>query len=249
MLLTDPVPSPRDTRIGEIVASFIPDRVTVQLGIGALPVAVCRALIGHRDLGIHTGVVSDALVDLVEAGVVTNAHKGIDAGVSVIGGLFGSRRLFDFADRNPAVAMRSADYTHNIATLANIAALHSVNSAVEVDLSGQVNAELAGGRYVGAVGGQVDFVRGAWASAGGRSIIALPSTTPDGRISRIVTSLGGNPVTTARADADVFITEFGIAELRGCSFTERARRLAAIAHPDFRDDLLRLCREPAVAAA
>jgi acyl-CoA hydrolase len=249
MLLADPVPSPRDTRIGEIVASFIPDRATVQLGIGALPVAVCRALIGHRELGIHTGVVSDALVDLVEAGVVTNAHKGIDAGVSVIGGLFGARRLFCFADGNPAVAMRSADYTHNIATLAKIAALHSVNSAVEVDLTGQVNAELAGGRYVGAVGGQVDFVRGAWASAGGRSIIALPSTTPDGRISRIVTSLGGNPVTTARSDADVFITEFGVAELRGCSFTERARRLAAIAHPDFRADLLRGCAEPVVAAA
>jgi acyl-CoA hydrolase len=248
MLLPDPVPTARDARIAEIVASFIPERATVQLGIGALPVAVCRALIGHRGLGIHSGVVSDAMVDLVEAGAVTNAHKGIDAGVSVTGGLFGSRRLFDFANENPAIAMRSADYTHNIATLARIASLFSVNSAVEVDLTGQVNAELAGGRYVGAVGGQLDFVRGAWASPGGRSIMALPATTPDGRVSRIVRSLGGNPVTTPRGDADVVITEFGVAELRGCSFTERARRLGAIAHPDFRADLLRGHAETAVAA-
>jgi acetyl-CoA hydrolase len=239
MLLPDPTPSPRDTRIGEIVAAFIPDRATIQLGIGALPVAVCRALTGHRDLGVHSGVVPDALVDLVEAGVVTNAHKGIDAGVTVTGGLFGARRLLDFANENPALAMRSADYTHSIATLSRVAALHAVNSAVEIDLTGQVNAERAGNRYIGAVGGQVDFVRGAWASAGGRSIIALPSTTPDGRISRIVASLGGNPVTTARSDADVVITEYGIAELRGCSFAERARRLACIAHPDFRADLSR----------
>jgi acyl-CoA hydrolase len=239
ILMPDPVPSARDARIAEIVASFIPDRATVQLGIGALPVAVCRALAGHRDLGIHTGVVPDAVVDLIEAGVVTNAHKGIDAGVSVTGGLFGSRRLFDFASENPVIAMRAADYTHKIGTLARIASLFSVNSAVEVDLTGQVNAEIAGGRYVGAVGGQLDFVRGAWASEGGRSIMALPATTPDGRVSRIVRSLGGNPVTTPRGDADVVVTEFGIAELRGCSFSERARRLAAIAHPDFRGDLLR----------
>ncbi len=249
MLLPDPVPTPNDTRIGEVVASFIPDRATIQLGIGSLPGAVCRALIGHRDIGIHSGVVSDALVDLVEAGVVTNAHKGIDAGVTVTGGLFGSRRLLDFASGNPAIAMRSAEYTHRIATLSNVARLHAVNSAVEVDLTGQVNAEQAGDRYIGAVGGQVDFVRGAWASPGGRAIIALPATTPDGRISRIVRSLDGHPVTTARSDADVVITEFGIAELRGCSFTERARRLAAIAHPDFRADLLRGRAEAPVAAA
>jgi acyl-CoA hydrolase len=248
MLLPDPAPTPRDTRIAEIVASFIPDRATIQLGIGALPVAVCRALIGHRGLGIHTGVVPDAVVDLIEAGVVTNAHKGIDAGVSVTGGLFGSRRLFDFANENPAIAMRAAEYTHNIATLARIASLFSVNSAVEVDVTGQVNAEIAGGRYVGAVGGQLDFVRGAWASVGGRSIMALPATTPDGRVSRIVRSLGGNPVTTPRGDADVVVTEFGVAELRGCSFSERARRLAAIAHPDFRADLLNDRADSAAAA-
>lgn len=238
-LLPDPLPTPLDQRIAEVVAGFIPDRATVQLGIGSLPVAVCRALRHHRDLGIHTGVVSDALVELVESGVVTNACKGIDAGVSVTGALFGSRRLFDFADANPALAMRSAEYTHSTATMAQIAALHSVNSALEVDLTGQANAEQAGRRYLGAVGGQVDFVRGAWASPGGRSIIALPATTPDGSRSRIVPSLDGRPVTTARSDIDVVITEYGVAELRGCTLSERRRRLAAIAHPDLRADLLR----------
>jgi acyl-CoA hydrolase len=238
MLLTDPEPTTIDIQVAAQVAAFIPDRATVQLGIGSLPVAVARALSGHRDLGIHTGVVSDVLVDLVEAGVVTNAWKGIDAGVSVTGGLFGSRRLFDFADSNPALAMRSADYTHRIETMARVAKLYSVNGAIEVDLTGQVNAEQAGQRYLGAVGGQLDFVRGAQASPGGRSIIALPSTTPDGRRSRLVRSLEARPVTTPRSDVDVIITEYGIADLRGCTFSERARRLAAIAHPDFRTHLL-----------
>jgi acyl-CoA hydrolase len=246
MELPDPDPTPLDRRIAEIVAGFIPDRATIQLGIGSLPVAVCRALSGHRELGLHSGVVSDALVPLVEAGVITNAHKGIDAGLSVTGALFGSRVLFDFASGNPALAMRSADYTHNIVTLAGISRLFSVNSALEVDVTGQVNAELAGGRYLGAVGGQADFVRGAIASPGGRSIIALPATTPDGTRSRIVLSLEGRPVTTARGDVDAVITEFGIAELRGCSFSERARRLAAIAHPDFRADLLRGHMDPSM---
>jgi acetyl-CoA hydrolase len=238
MLLPDPQPTPIDTLVAAQVAAFIPDRATVQLGIGSLPVAVARALSGHRDLGIHTGVVSDVLVDLVESGVVTNAWKGIDVGVSVTGGLSGTRRLLDFADSNPALSMRSSDYTHRIETMARVMNLYSVNGAIEVDLTGQVNAELAGGRYLGAVGGQLDFVRGAQASPGGRSIIALPSTTPDGRHSRVVRSLAGRPVTTPRSDVDVIITEYGVADLRGCSFSERARRLAAIAHPDFRDELL-----------
>jgi len=237
MLLPDPVPSPIDIAVARQVASFIPDRATVQLGIGSMPVAVARSLVGHRDLGIHTGVVSDVLVDLVESGAATNAWKGIDEGISVTGGLFGTRRLLDFADGNPALAMRSADYTHQLATMARINMLYSVNSAIEVDITGQVNAEQAGGRYLGAVGGQLDFVRGAQASPGGRSIIALPSTTPDGQRSRLVRSLEGRPVTTPRSDVDVIITEYGVAELRGCSFSERASRLAAIAHPDFRAEL------------
>jgi acyl-CoA hydrolase len=237
ILMPDPEATALDIAVAAQVAAFIPDRATIQLGVGSLPVAVARALLDHRNLGVHSGVVSDILVDLVERGVVTNAYKGLDPGVSITGGLFGTRRLFDYADGNRAIALRSADYTHHIGVMAQLRALYSVNSAVEIDLTGQVNSELAGKRYLGAVGGQVDFVRGAQASTGGRSIIALPSTTPDGKQSRIVASLDDRPVTTARSDVDVIITEFGVAELRGISLAERAKRLTAIAHPDFRDDL------------
>ena len=191
------------------------------------------ALFGHRDLGVHSGVLSDVFVDLVERGVVTNAYKGLDAGVSVTGCLFGSRRLNNFVSNSSLLAMRSVEYTHKPFVMAQIHALHSINFAIEVDVTGQVNAELAAGRYLGAVGGQADFVRGSQFSPGGRSIIALPSTTPDGKTSRIVASLAGNPVTTTRSDVDMIVTEFGIAHLRGASFSERRKRLAAIAHPAF----------------
>jgi acyl-CoA hydrolase len=236
VLMPDPEPTATEAAVAAHVAGFIPNGATVQLGVGTMPVAVARALMGHRELGVHSGVVSDIFVTLVERGVVTNARKGLDAGLSVTGGLFGTRRLLDHASGNPAIAMRSSEHTHSQATMAQLHALHAINSALEIDITGQVNAEAAGGRYLGAVGGQPDFVRGAQLSPGGRSIIALPSTTPDGKISRIVARLGG-PVTTARSDMDVVITEHGIADLRGCSLSERTRRLIAIAHPDFRDDL------------
>lgn len=240
--LPDPAPHAVELEVARQVAALIPDRATIQLGIGALPVAVARALADHRGLGIHSGVISDLVVDLIEAGVVTNAHKGADAGLTVTGGLFGTRRLFDFADANPEVRMRSAEYTHNLAVMAGVERLFTVNSAVEVDLTGQVNSELAGGRYLGAIGGQVDFVRGGVASPGGRSIIALASATHDGQTSRIVASLGNVPVTTSRADVDAIVTEHGVAELRGQPLAERARRLAAIADPRFREELERAAR-------
>ncbi|MDQ8728221.1 acetyl-CoA hydrolase/transferase C-terminal domain-containing protein [Bradyrhizobium sp. LHD-71] len=248
--MPDPLPSASDRSIANHVAGLIPDRATVQLGIGGLPAAVAAALVGHKDLGIHSGVISDAVADLIEKGVVTNACKGLDAGCTVTGGLFGTRRLFDFADGNPAIHMRALSHTHNVAVMAQVNRLHSVNSAIEIDLSGQVNAESAAGRYLGAVGGQADFVRGAQASEGGRSIIAMSAVTPDGKQSRIVTSLGRGPVTTARADVDTVVTEFGVAELRGASLTERKRKLIAIAHPDHRESLDRPAGEtksPAVA--
>jgi acetyl-CoA hydrolase len=237
VLLADPEPSALEQQVAQQVAARIPDCATLQLGIGGLPVAVCRELAGHRELGVHSGVVPDAIVDLVEHGIITNARKGADAGRLVTGGLFGGERLNRHADGNDRVEMRSVEYTHNPAVMAAVHALHSINSAIEVDLSGQVNAEVAGGRYIGAVGGHADFVRGAQCSPGGRSIIALPSTTPDGKFSRIVVSLDGRPVTTARADVDMVATEHGVAELKGCSLDERARRLIAIAHPDFRTQL------------
>ena len=238
ILMPDPEPSSTEVAVARRVAELIPDRATVQLGIGTLPVAVGRALFHHRDLGVHSGVVSDVFVDLVERGVVTNAYRGLDAGLSTIGGLFGTRRLLDHAHDNPAIALKSVEYTHSPATMAQLHALHTINSAIEIDLSGQANSEIAGGRYLGAVGGQVDFVRGARVSRGGRSIFAIPSTTPDGKNSRIVASLGGRPVTTARSDIDVVVTEFGVAELWGQPLSVRAERLAAIAHPDFRESLL-----------
>jgi len=237
ILLPDPEPSDIEARVAAHVAALIPDGATIQIGIGSLPVAVCRALEGHRELGVHSGVISDVIVELVEKGVVTNARKGVDTGCIVTGGLFGSRRLIDFADGNDALQMRSADYTHSHKVMSGVHKLYAINSAVEVDLTGQVNSEVAGGRYLGAVGGQVDFVRGSQASAGGRAIIALPSTTPDGKHSRIVASLDGRPVTTCRADVDLIVTEYGVADLRGRSLGERAARLAAIAHPDFRPGL------------
>ncbi len=237
VLIADPDPTDTDMRVAAHVAGLIPDGATIQLGVGGLPVAVCRALEHHKDLGVHSGVISDIIVDLVEKGVVTNARKGMDAGRIVTGGLFGTRRLMKFADGNDMIAMRASDYTHNQQVLARLPNLYSVNSGVEVDLTGNVNSEIAAGRYLGAVGGQADFVRGAVTSSGGRSIMALPSTTPDGKHSRIVASLEGRPVTTTRADIDIVVTEYGVADLRGRSFSERAERLRAIAHPDFRDRL------------
>jgi acyl-CoA hydrolase len=241
--MPDPEPSEAERAVVQQVAALIPDRATVQLGVGTLPAAVARALSDHRELGVHSGVVSDVLVDLVERGVVTNAHKGRDPGHSVTGGLFGTQRLRDFAQRSGLIDMRSVEYTHHIAVTAALAQFHTINSAIEIDLSGQANAEIAGDRYLGAVGGQVDFVRGGVASPGGRSIIALPSTTPDGKRSRIVESLDARPVTTARSDVDVIVTEYGAAHLRGCPLRERARRLIAIAHPDHRESLLRAMHE------
>ena len=236
-LMPDGEPSPIDVRVAQQVANVVPDRATLQIGIGSLPVAVCQALMSHRALGVHSGVLCDGLVGLIEEGVATNAHKGIDSGRTVTGGLFGGRRLMDWANDNAQLDMRSSDYTHSPQVMAQLQNFYSINSAIEVDITGQVNAEVAGGRYLGAIGGQADYVRGAQLSPGGRSIIAMPSTTLDGKISRIVASLQGGPVTTARADVDLIITEYGVADLRGASMRERAERLTAIAHPDFRNAL------------
>jgi len=243
--MPDADPSQTERRVAERVAELIPDRATIQLGVGTLPTAVAAALSRHRGLGVHTGVVSDVLVDLIDKGIVTNAHKGRDAGVTVTGGLFGTARLRDFAERSGLVRMRNVEYTHAIGIIASLHAFHAINAAIEVDLYGASNTEVAGSRYLGAVGGGVDFVRGGAASAGGRAILAFPSTTPDGKISRIVNSLQGRPVTAARSDADVVVTEFGTAELRGASLHERARRLIAIAHPDFREALERSLHDDA----
>lgn len=225
-----------DEAIAQACADYIGDGSVIQTGIGAVPDAILRLLRDRRDLGVHSGMIGDGLVDLVETGVVTNARKEIDAGVSITGALIGTKRLYDFVHENPAIRMMPATYTHDAAVLARLSRLVSVNSALEVDLTGQVNAEQSGAAYLGGTGGQVDFVRAGARSPGGRALIALPSTAKGGAVSRIVPILSG-PVTTARSEVDVIITEFGAAELKGVPLAERARRLVAVAHPDFREAL------------
>ncbi|MDE2049918.1 MAG: acetyl-CoA hydrolase, partial [Gammaproteobacteria bacterium] len=212
------------------------DGAVLQVGIGAVPDAILRLLHDRRDLGIHSGMVGDGLVDLVEAGVITNARKPIDPGISITGALIGTRRLYAFADGNPKIGMRNSAYTHGSTVLARLPRLVAINSAIEVDLTGQVNAEQSGSLYLGGTGGQVDFVRAGARSPGGRAIIALPATARGGKVSRITASLSG-PVTTARSEVDVIVTEFGAAELKGQALGERARRLVAIAHPSFQEEL------------
>jgi len=227
-----------DQSIARIAAGYIEDGSVIQVGVGAVPDAILRLLGDRRDLGVHSGMIGDGLVDLVEAGVITNAHKPIDAGVSITGALIGTRRLYDFAHRNPKIGLRRSAYTHAAATLSRFDRLVTINSAVEVDLTGQVNAEQSGNQYFGGTGGQVDYVRAGSRSRGGRSIIALPATAKGGKVSRITVALSG-PVTTARSDVDVIVTEFGAAELKGQTLAERARRLVTIAHPDFHEELNR----------
>lgn len=225
-----------DLAIAKIVAGYVEDGAVLQVGIGAVPDAILRLLGDRRDLGVHSGMIGDGLVDLVEAGVITNARKSIDAGVSITGALIGTRRLYEFVDRNPKIGLRNSAYTHNEVVLSRLTQLVTMNSAVEVDLTGQVNAEQSGSQYFGGTGGQVDYVRAGARSRGGRSIIALPATAKGGKVSRITTALSG-PVTTARSEVDIIVTEFGAAELKGQTLAERARRLVGIAHPDFREEL------------
>ncbi|GAB2972205.1 acetyl-CoA hydrolase/transferase family protein [Nocardioides montaniterrae] len=216
------------------VAAIVPDGATLQFGIGALPEAVLAELRGHRDLGIHSGIINDTAMELVEAGVVTGAHKTHDRGIAVGGLLGGTTRLFRWADRNPALQLRSTAYTHDPTILATSHRMTAINAAIEVDLTGQVNAELAADRYVGAVGGAVDFLRGAACSRGGVPIVALPSTARG--VGRIVSRLSG-PVSTPRSEGIVVVTEHGSADLRGATLSQRVERMIAIAHPDLRADL------------
>lgn len=215
-------------------ASLIEDGATLQFGIGAVPEAVLRELHDRRNLGIHSGVLNEAAMDLMETGVATGACKSRDRGVAVAGFLTGTRRLFDFVDRNAAVNVRSTAYTHDSVILAAQNALAAINSAIEVDLFGAVNAEVAAGKYVGAVGGAMDFLRGAAASRGGVPIVALPSSAR-GR-SRIVAELGG-PVSTPRADAAIIATENGIVDLRGLSLERRAEAMLGLADQAHRQEL------------
>jgi acyl-CoA hydrolase len=230
---------PVERAIAGNVAHLVPDRATIELGIGRIPEAVTAALGQKRGLGIHSGSIGDGVADLMTAGIVDNRHKEIDAGITVTLMLMGTRRLYDFADRNRQIAIRSPRYTHDALVLGNFRRFVAINSALEIDLTGQVNAETVAGRPVGLTGGQMDFVRAANRAQEGRSIIALPSTSRDRKHSRIVARLADGVVTTPRAEADCIVTEHGIAELKGRTLAERARALIAIGDPAFRAELER----------
>jgi acyl-CoA hydrolase len=234
--LHHPQPGAAELAVARHVAGLIEDGATLQFGLGALPEAILSALADRRDLGIHSGAIVDKAADLMDAGIITNARKSIDRGVTVAGVMFGGKRIQQFCHCNPAVQFRSNAYTHNAEVLARIERFVALNTAIEVDLTGQINAETAGGVYVGAVGGALDFLRGAQCSKGGLPIVALPSTA--GKTSRIVAKLSG-PVSTPRSDAGIIVTEYGVADLRGAPLSERARRMIAIAHPSVRDQLER----------
>jgi acyl-CoA hydrolase len=227
-----------ERRIGEHVAELVPNRATIQLGIGAIPTATALALHGHRDLGVHTEMFTDALVDLVEAGVVTGAYKERNRGKIVAAFMMGSPRLYEFVNDNPMVEMRSVDFTNDTHVIRSFRTMTAINSAIEVDLTGQVVADSIGTRIYSGVGGQMDFVRGAALAPEGRAIIALPSTAAHGSVSRIAPTLtAGAGVVTTRAHVRTVVTEWGVAELFGRSLGERAAALIAIAHPDHRDRL------------
>ena len=229
--------------IARHVGRYINDGTTIQIGVGAIPDAVLASVGDRRDLGFHSGLISDRVADLMERGVMTNARKPLDRGVATAGCLVGTSRLYDFADRNPAVRLFTPAHTHSPLVLGRLGEIVAINSAIEVDLTGQINAEVAAGVYLGAVGGQVDFVRGVQLSPAGRSVIALPATARDDAVSRIVARLEDGVVTTARSDADIIVTEFGAAELRGQPLAERVRRMVAIGHPNHRETLERAAHE------
>jgi 4-hydroxybutyrate CoA-transferase len=236
---------PVDEAIGGFCAELVRDGDCLQLGIGAIPDAVLSCLRGKRDLGIHTEMFSDGVVDLVEAGVVTCARKNVHKSRMVATFFMGTERLYRFVDDNPMVQMHPVDYTNNPAVIARNDNMVSINSTLQIDLLGQAASDTLGRRQFSGPGGQADFIRGAAWSRGGRSILALPSTAADGKTSRIVPHLTeGAAVTTTRTDIHYVVTEYGIADLWGRSAPERARRLTAIAHPDFRADQKRAWRSP-----
>ncbi len=232
-------PDAISTRIGQRVARLIKDGDTLQLGIGAIPNAILKELSDKNDLGIHTEMFSDGFIELYRNGNITNARKGFHDGVSLTSFVIGSRALYDLMDDNEEVHFYPSDYVNDPFNIAQNRNMVSVNSAIEVDLTGQVCADSMGSNFFSGIGGQVDFVRGARRSPGGRSIIALPSTAKGGAVSRIVPSLReGAGVVTSRGDVEYVVTEYGMAYLHGMTVRERSVALAQIAHPDFREGLL-----------
>ena len=238
------VPTDVDRRIGAFVAERVPDGATIQAGIGAIPNAVLAHLTGHRDLGVHTELMSDGLIDLIESGTVNGTRKTNNR-LKVIGTFaLGTQRLYDFIADNPTVELWPARYVNDPRVIARDANFVSINASLAVDFLGQCASETIRGRYYSSSGGQSDFARGAAYSEGGQSFIVLQSTARDGEVSRIVPQLAaGDVVTTPKNTVDMVVTEFGVAELRGRSIRERTRALIGVAHPRFRDQLEQAARE------
>ncbi len=236
--------------IAQIIAGLVPDGATLQVGLGAIPSAILRALSDHSHLGVHTGLFVDGFTDLIEAGAIDNSRKELDTGYSVAGLIAGSAKTLDVCQHTNLIRLAPTSHTHALSNLARLSRFTSVNSAIEVDLTGQINAEMAGSTYVGAVGGGPDFARGAAMAPGGLPICALPSArkTQDGElVSTLVTKLSG-PISISRADAGIIVTEYGFADLRGRSLDERCRLMIEIAHPDLREDLARTAHDNGLVA-
>lgn len=226
-------------RIGQFIAAEIPDGATIQLGIGEIPDAVGSLLADKHDLGIHTEMLTDSMIGLIECGAVTNERKPIHKGKTVATFCFGSKRIYDYIDENPAVEVLPASYVNDPYVIAQHPNFISVNGALQVDLYGQICAESLGTTIVSGTGGHTDFVRGAVRSKGGKSFVAFTSTAKGGTVSRIVPTLTpGSLVTTGKCDTDYIVTEYGVAKVRGKTYGQRAKALIAIAHPKFRDQLL-----------
>ncbi len=231
-------PGPKDDTIAQLVADRVPNRASIQLGIGAIPNAVVRALTFHRDLGIHTELLSDGVIDLVESGVATGIYKERRRNKVVTTFCLGTQRLYDWLHENPIVELLPVAWVNDPRVIATIRNFVSINATTEVDLMGQCASETLAGRYWSSSGGQADFARGAMYSESGKAFIVLHATTSDESRSRIRVSLTeGSVVTTLKNTVDNVVTEYGVAELRGHSLRERAKRLIAVAHPKFRDEL------------
>jgi itaconate CoA-transferase len=235
-------PSPEDEIIGRTIAGLVPDGACLQMGVGALPNLVCAKLTDRNDLGVHTEALNPGLVDLVVAGVANNRCKTIDRGKTVFTFAMGQKAMYDFLNDNPAVESRPVDYVNDPRIIAQNDNVISINATIQIDLTGACNSEHMLGHQFSASGGQLDFVRGAYASKGGKSIIAAHSTAAKGKVSRIVPRLEG-PVTTPRIDTHYIVTEFGAVNLKGLSSTERALRLIELAHPEFRESLKEVAKE------
>jgi len=232
--------TPIEGRIGELVASLVEDGATLQMGIGGIPDAVLRRLSGKHDLGVHTEMFSDGLIDLIEGGVITNRLKTVHPGRTVTSFVVGTRRLYEFVDDNPLVEFHPCDRTNDVAIIRKNDHVTAINSAIEIDLTGQICADSIGHTIYSGIGGQMDFMHAAARSRGGKPIIALPATAVGGTVSRIVPALKiGAGVVTTRGHAQWVVTEFGAVDLHGMTLRERGEALISIAHPDFRTELRR----------